>query len=154
MDDPDAPTAAAVVSGLRAVQAIQGEYDRAMWDISEPALANVRHIHLHLAISLGRLAQVLEPRDHAAHGGHAPTPWNVEELSPVIADLVMHAAQLATTVGVDLGDTFTARYRQNAARFAANSRLAKFGTAEGEDEQLPVLVEAPVADDDTGIRSR
>jgi len=129
MGDPDAPTAPAVLSGLRTVQAIQVEYDSAMWDIADPLLDNVRHIHLHLAVTLGKLARVLEPRDHAAHAGQDPTPWNVDELSPIVADLVIHAAQLATAVGVDLGDAFTARYRQNATRFAASSRLATFGDA-------------------------
>ena len=110
------------IDGLRAMQDLQNQYDEDMWDISDPAFANLRHIHLHLSKSIGKIAGLVEPRDHLIYGGETPDVVAMrEDLAPVLADLVMHAAQIATMVDGDLGEFIRDRYRTNAARFAKGS---------------------------------
>jgi hypothetical protein len=121
--------AADAVTGLGAVQKAQIAYDRDLWDIRDDPHANVRHVHIHLSIAVGKLARLLEARDHAVHHGEAPAPLAQSELAPIVADLVIHAAQLANIGQVQLGESFAARYRENAARFAPESALVEFGAA-------------------------
>jgi hypothetical protein len=121
-----------VRAGLTAVQAAQTEYDAAMWEITEPPFSNLRHIHLHLSITVGRLAELLEPRDHDSHRGGQPGA--VADIDPIVSDLLMHAAQLCNVLGRDLGEAFCGRYRQNAARFAPSSALAEFGSSQGSPQ--------------------
>lgn len=120
-------TSAEILAGLRAAQSVQAEYDRAMWDIRYPELANLRHIQIHLAVTVGKVAKLLEPLDHCDHRGTPVEMPGHAELAPVVADLVMHAAQIANIVELDLGEAFAARYRGNATRFAPGSRLEHFG---------------------------
>ncbi len=119
--------ASQVSSGLRALQSAQTRYDADMWDIGEPRLSNVRHIQIHLAITVGKLARLVEPRDHQAYHGEKVEDLPSGEIAPILADLLIHAAQLANIQGLDLGDVLAERYRQNAARFAQDSPLSTFG---------------------------
>jgi hypothetical protein len=129
----DAHNESEVLEGLAAVQASQRSYDAAMWDITAPDHANLRHIHIHLSITTAKLARLVEPRDHDDYHGREVESLDKSDVGPIVADLVMHAAQLSNVLGIDLGDAFAARYRQNAKRFAPDSPLASFG--EG-DERL------------------
>ncbi|SDG80461.1 hypothetical protein SAMN05216553_111333 [Lentzea fradiae] len=112
--------------GLRSLQEVQKLYDDDMWEIDDPKFANLRHVHLHLSVTVGKLAKVVEPNDHKSYRSEqVDVPSLGEELSPVLADLVMHAAQIANMLGGDLGRMLVNRYKQNAARFAPDSDFAK-----------------------------
>lgn len=119
--------AAHVSSGLHALQAAQKQYDRAMWDISDPPFANLRHIHLHLSITTGKLAKLLEPQDHEFQRSADVAALASPDIAPIIADLLIHAAQLANAHNLDLGAVLAQRFRDNAGRFAPDSPLTKFG---------------------------
>jgi hypothetical protein len=116
-----------VVAGLRALQTAQARYDADMWDISDPKFANLRHIQLHLAITVGKLAKLLEPQDHRAYKGQEVEQLDPDEVCPIVADLLIHAAQIANIQSLDLGQTLAERYRRNALRFAPQSTLKDFG---------------------------
>src|SRR5665213_2882912 len=75
--------------GLRSLRELQAIYDADMWDIDDPAFANMRHIHLHLSITLGKIAKLVEPRDHRAyHGETVDVAECADELRPILADLL------------------------------------------------------------------
>lgn len=116
--------------GLSAIQAAQRVYDRDLWDIADPPFANLRHLQIHLAISVGKFARLLEPEDHKAYNGTAEPRVEPAELGPIVADLVMHAAQISNVVGIDLFEVFCSRYRSNALRFAPDSEIRTFGQVE------------------------
>ncbi len=131
-DAPNRPDALAsrtsdCLEGLRALQEIQAAYDAEMWDIDEPVHAKVRHIHIHLSTTVGRLASVIEPADHDAFHGRQTKDLDAEAVDRLIADLLMHAGQLANCYGVNLDAVLAARYRRNAARFAPDSPFVSFG---------------------------
>lgn len=110
------------IEGLRAFAILQRQYDVDMWDISEPAFANLRHIQLHLSKSVGKIAGIVEPLDHKIYDGTIPdVALAKDELGPILADLVIHAAQIATMVDGDLGEMIRDRYRANSSRFAPDS---------------------------------
>ncbi len=112
--------------GLAAVQQLQRMYDDAMWDIEDPAFSKLRHIHLHLSITVGKIAKLVEPADHRAHQGEPVDVRDLrEELAPAVADLLIHAAQIANLVGSDLRDWLESRFKKNALRFAPESEFAK-----------------------------
>lgn len=110
------------ISGMRALGLLQRQYDDDMWEIGKPDFANLRHIHLHLSRTLGKIATLVEPRDHLSYKGEEPDVTELaEELSPILADLVMHAAQISNMVGGNLGQMVKDRYVKNAPRFAPES---------------------------------
>lgn len=111
--------------GLEALAELQDRYDTDMWDISDPQFANLRHIHLHLSITVGKIAKLIEPEDHRHYHGDTPDVASFgPELEPILADLVMHATQIANLTGGSLGDMLRARYKQNAGRFAPDSTFS------------------------------
>jgi hypothetical protein len=116
-------------TGLRALQQIQSRYDDDMWDIDHPAHSKVRHIHIHLSTTVGRLASLVEPADHDAFHGRESTDSvsNLGSVANIVADLVMHAAQLANCYGLELDSALARRYRNNAQRFAPTSAFSAFG---------------------------
>lgn len=130
MDEHDA-TATSIISGLQALQAAQTWYDADMWEITDPKFASLRHIHLHLTITIGKLARLLEPQDHCAYNGQDVEAFDPNEIRPIVADLLIHAAQIANIESLDLGQALAERYRGNALRFAPQSSLRNFG-AESE----------------------
>ncbi len=115
------------LEGLRALQDIQAAYDVQMWDIDEPTHAKVRHIHIHLSTTVGRLASLIEPADHDAFHGRQSEEVDAVAAGRLIADLLIHAGQLANCYGVDLDAVLATRYRGNAARFAPDSSFVGFG---------------------------
>jgi hypothetical protein len=121
-------------TGLRALQQIQNRYDNDMWDIDHPAHAKVRHIHIHLSTTVGRLASFIEPADHDAFHARESTESTADPaaVANLIADLLMHAAQLANCYGLELDSALARRYRSNAQRFAPTSDFAEFA-AESQD---------------------
>jgi hypothetical protein len=117
-------------TGLKALQEIQNRYDDDMWDIDHPAHAKVRHIHIHLSTTIGRLASLIEPADHDAFHGRDSTDSAADPgaVANLVADLLMHAAQLANCYDLELDSALARRYRNNAQRFAPTSAFAEFGT--------------------------
>ncbi len=112
-------------AGLQSLQALQSRYDDEMWDIDDPIFAKIRHIQLHLSNTVGKLARALEPLDHCEHRDEQLDLTELTDaLGPVLADLVMHATQLANAVGRDLPGALRSRYQQNATRFAPGSAFA------------------------------
>jgi hypothetical protein len=116
-------------TGLKALQQIQHRYDDDMWDIDHPTHAKVRHVHIHLSTTVGRLASLIEPADHdACHGREsADNPADPGAVANLVADLLMHAAQLANCYDLELDSALARRYRNNAQRFAPTSAFAAFG---------------------------
>jgi hypothetical protein len=98
-----------------------------MWDIDKPMHAKVRHIHIHLSATVGRLASLIEPADHDSVHGRQSEEVDADAVGRLIADLLIHAGQLANCYGVNLDAVLAARYPGNAARFAANSSFLGFG---------------------------
>jgi NTP pyrophosphatase (non-canonical NTP hydrolase) len=95
-----------------------------MWDISDPAFSKLRHIHIHLSSTIGKIARALEPLDHHDHRSETlDTEALNEALAPVVADLIIHAAQISSALGQDLSATLMDRYRHNAQRFAPASEF-------------------------------
>lgn len=112
-------------TGASALHTLQAQYDRDMWDISHPQFANLRHIHMHLSITVGKIARMIEPRDHSMYHGEVPDLDEIaHDIEPILADLVMHAAQIANMNNGNLGDMIRRRYRSNSARFAPDSMFA------------------------------
>jgi len=112
--------------GLRALQDLQRCYDDEMWDISEPAFSKLRHIHIHLSNTIGKLARALEPLDHQDHRYETvDIQFLNDEIAPLIGDLLIHATQISSALGQDLSATLIDRYRRNAQRFAPESEFAK-----------------------------
>jgi NTP pyrophosphatase (non-canonical NTP hydrolase) len=48
-----------------------------------------------------------------------------EEIAPLVADLLIHAAQISSALDQDLSVTLMDRYRHNAQRFAPESEFVK-----------------------------
>jgi hypothetical protein len=114
------------IEGLRAFATLQRQYDADMWEITDPPFANLRHIHLHLSKSVGKIAGIVEPLDHNIYEGNVPdVDLTKDELSPILADLVMHASQIATMVDGDLGEMIRDRYRANSSRFAPGTVFSR-----------------------------
>lgn len=114
-----------MTSGLKALQATQKLCDNDMWDIDDPAFAKLRHIHIHLSATVGKLAKLVEPNDHLSHRGETVDVDVLEnDLGPILADLMMHAAQVANILDGDLAEMLKARYKKNAGRFAPGSTFA------------------------------
>lgn len=113
-------------AGLAAVQQLQRIYDDAMWDIEDPLFSKLRHIHLHLSITVGKVAKLVEPLDHEDHRGDSVDLRSVrDDLAPLVADLLIHAAQIANIADGDLRSWIEERFKKNAARFAPESEFAK-----------------------------
>lgn len=116
-------------AGAEALSVLQRQYDEDMWEISDPPFTDFRHIQMHLAITVGKIARLIEPRDHRAYRGDIPDMAEVaDELEPILADLLIHSAQIANLCDRDLGSILRNRYKQNAARFSPDSI---FANAEG-----------------------
>lgn len=114
-----------VETALCRLQTLQDTYDQEMWDINSPGFSKLVHIHLHLSKTIGRLAAALEPMDHQLHhDGEVDVHAINDVIEPIMADLVLHAAQLANLIGKDLGAALRSRYQSNAARFAPESVFA------------------------------
>jgi hypothetical protein len=90
----------------------------------------VQRIHIHLSNTVGRLASLIEPADHDAfHGRERADPAaDPGAVANLVADLLMHAAQLANCYDLELDSALARRYRNNAQRFAPTSTFAEFGT--------------------------
>lgn len=113
--------------GLSALTQIIRLHDQDLWQVSDPPFAKLRHIHTHLSKCTGQLAGIVEPLDHFAdsHGDSAlaSEEW-AEDLAPIVADLLIHAAQLADLANLDIGDALRSRWQRNAAKFAPSSEFA------------------------------
>jgi anthranilate/para-aminobenzoate synthase component II len=129
VEDELASLSQTCLGGLRALQQLQRYYDSQLWDIEDPVHAKVRHVHIHISKTAGHLASLIEPADHDAYHGRTSTETNADEVSKIVADLLMHAAQLASAYGVELDSALSARYKGNAQHFAPGSPLTNFGVS-------------------------
>ncbi|MCC9741316.1 hypothetical protein [Streptomyces sp. MNU89] len=112
---------------MTALQELQHLYDAEMWGIESPSHAKIRHIHLHLSKTLGKLAAFIEPADHQEYENQEVDYLSkADDLSPVVADLLMHCAQIANLVHGSMGEFLKTRYTQNAKRFAPDSAFSNF----------------------------
>ncbi|WP_203760392.1 hypothetical protein [Paractinoplanes deccanensis] len=104
---------------------MQVQYDQDMWDINDPDFSKMNHIHLHLSKTVGKLAAMVEPMDHKNHhDGDVDVHALAAVIGPIVADLVLHAAQLANLTDQNVGAALRSRYRDNASRFAPASIFA------------------------------
>ncbi|WP_328502280.1 hypothetical protein OG828_23860 [Streptomyces sp. NBC_00457] len=118
-------------AGFKALQELQERYDADMWGIQSPEHAKIRHVHLHLSKTLGKLAGIIEPADHVEYAGErVDYSSHDKDLAPVIADLLMHCAQITNLIGGSMGDFLGERYKTNSNRFAPESVFASLGDPE------------------------
>ena len=92
------------------LQEKQAEYDSKYWQHNGSELEKVRHITLHVAKLLGKLATYCERQEH---GEDAPTTQIRDE---VIPDLQVYSLQLANLLGVDVADKYISRLENNIQR--------------------------------------
>lgn len=96
---------------LRHVQNEQAAYDSEHWP-HEPGDDTIDHSERHITKLAGKLATVAEMHDHGS-------PADLTQLdSEVIPDLLIFAARLANTRGLDLAELFKARTAQLRQRFS------------------------------------
>ncbi len=86
------------------------EHEDAYWHAAKDEPSYTRHILEHLAKLMGKMGNVVEPREH----GLEPSTDVIE--TQVIPDLLYYAAGLALAHGVDLERAFTDRLQQNRAK--------------------------------------
>jgi hypothetical protein len=110
---------------IRDVQIAYDSVAWADWEAGNPPFAKLRHIHLHLARTLGKLATVCHPLDHVLNDGGEVDLTPDADVPHIVADLIHHAAQIASLYNLDLGTCVIDRYRENALRFCPDSDFAK-----------------------------
>ena len=120
-------------SGLDALQSVQERYDEIGWQIKEPTGAKIRHVLLHLSISIGGLAAVVEAYEHGVLRGEDSTSAveSIRNMGVELSGLVIGAAQLANAVGLRLSAELPATYVTNARRFAPESEFAAPSSTSG-----------------------
>ncbi len=79
---------------LEEAQQLQRDFDARHWQVGSAGLEKLRHIALHLAISVGKISRHCERLEH-----NGPSPISMHE---VAADLLAHALQLANLSEFDL----------------------------------------------------
>lgn len=118
-----------VAVGLRALMTIQENYDADMWVIQNPPFEKFRHISLHIMMLAGALARICEGGEHKERSTANQDPMlpileNSVENAQMIADLLIHAAQLGNLLTQDLYSALITRYAGNAQNFSPSSAFA------------------------------
>jgi hypothetical protein len=122
-----------VAVGLRALMTIQENYDADMWAIQNPPFEKFRHISLHIMMLAGTLAQLCEGGEHMSRAEQDPMlPISKKSIenAQIIADLLIHAAQLGNLLTEDLYSALITRYSGNARNFSPSSAFAKLNPNE------------------------
>ena len=123
-----------VETGLVALQKLQDLYDADLWAIQSPPFAKFRHIVIHITILAGELSKLGEAWEHESHM-HDVSELDISSqnnrIGPCIADLLIHASQLANIVSEEMYPVLVSRFQENAERFSPKS---KFAHITGSDE--------------------
>ena len=116
---------ATIKNGLNALAQFQEKLDTVIWQIQKPEIAKLRHISLHIAILSGSLAEICEGWEHAVQKNegevHNLTHMRPEILQDIIADLLMHAAQLGNLMEISPYTALAQRIIRNMQRFAPDA---------------------------------
>jgi hypothetical protein len=120
--------------GLAALQRVQDLYDSDLWTIQDPPFAKFRHIGIHISILAGELAKLSEQWEHESRTQAEGTETidvsaQSDNIARWIADLLIHAGQLANITGQDLYPTLVSRFEGNARRFQPHSKFSQLTSA-------------------------
>ena len=97
---------------LSDLQKIHKEFESEHWDAAKDEEGYTRHILKHLAKLMGKLGNVVEPREHRLK----PSTTVLKE--QVIPDLLYYSLGLATKHNVDLEEAFLNRLEQNKEKIS------------------------------------
>lgn len=86
------------------------KHEEEYWDMTNGEAEYTRHTLEHLAKLMGKVGNVVEPREH----GFEPSTDIIK--TQVIPDLLYYALGMAQAHGVDLEEAFTERMQQNRAK--------------------------------------
>lgn len=116
-----------IKNGLNAIAKFQDKLDADTWQISKPEMAKLRHISLHVSKLNGSLAEICEKWEHeiAKDENAINNLANIkpEILQDIIADLIMHAAQLSNLIDKSPYTALSQRVARNIQRFAPDSKI-------------------------------
>lgn len=116
-----------IKNGLNALAKFQDKLDSDTWQISKPEMAKLRHISLHVTKLSGSLAEICEKWEHEI--AKDPNAINnqanlqAEVLQNIIADLMMHAAQLSNLIETSPYNALSQRVTRNIQRYAPDSQI-------------------------------
>lgn len=117
-----------VKTGLRALQQVQELYDSDLWAIQTPPFAKFRHVAIHISILAGELAKLCEQWEHQSinqEGCSIDISSKAENIAPWVADLMIHAGQLANITNQDLYSSLVSRFERNARKFLPSSKFSQ-----------------------------
>lgn len=119
---------AIIKDGLNAIAEFQDMLDAVTWQISKPEIAKLRHISLHLSKVNGSLAEICEKWEHEIakdeNAINNLTNIKPEVMQDIIADLIMHAAQLSNLIQISPYKALSQRVARNVQRFAPDSKTS------------------------------
>ena len=140
-----------VEKGLAALQQLQHEYDAELWAINSPPFAKYRHIVIHLSILAGELSKLSEALEHQTTTrdmSELDIQSHVDKIAPWIADLLIHAGQLANISNQEMYPVFLNRIKANALKFRSNSRftqIAVFPPSGADEENSELMLDRPAS---------
>ena len=117
-----------VEKGLIALQKVQDLYDADLWAINSPPFAKYRHIVIHISVLVGELSKLSEALEHQATTKDITEisfQTNQDKITPWIADLLIHAGQLANIVNQGMYPILVSRLQENASKFSPDSKFAE-----------------------------
>ena len=116
-----------IKNGLNALSRFQNKLDAETWQISNPKMAKLRHISLHVTRISGFLADICHKWEHEMVGNENAindmTNIAPEKLHDIIADLFMHTTQLCNLINANPYNALAQRVSKNIPRFAPDSKL-------------------------------
>lgn len=95
---------------LNELQRVHQEFEREYWDAATDEAGYTRHTLEHLAKLIGKIGNIVEPREHGLN------PSTEILKSQVIPDLLYFAIGLAQKHNIDLEEAFLDRLDQNAQK--------------------------------------
>lgn len=120
-----------VEKGFAALQKVQDLYDSDLWAINSPPFAKYRHVVIHISVLAGELSKLSEALEHQTTTKDISDinlqPYH-DKITPWIADLLLHAAQLANLANQAMYPLLVNRIKANALRFGPNSRFGQIST--------------------------
>jgi len=117
-----------VEKGLAALQQVQHLYDADLWAINSPPFAKYRHIVIHISVLAGELSKLSEALEHQTTTRDMKdidVQSHLDKIAPWIADLLIHAGQLANISNQEMYPLFLNRIKANALKFSPGSRFGK-----------------------------
>jgi len=92
------------------------QFEKKYWDVSKDEAEYTRHVLEHLTKLLGKIGNVVEPREH----GLSPSTTRIEK--EVIPDLFYFALGLADKHHVNLERAYLSRLKQNETKIKDRRR--------------------------------